>query len=700
MRPLSGIASALLVCLFSKTPVAFAQSDDEAELDLAYGDKGTVSIATGGRQSLRRAPAVATVITAEDIALIGATDLDQVLETVPGMHVARSTQGNMPVYVVRGINTSDYNPEILMLENGIPMTSIFTGNRGEVWGGYPVENIARIEIIRGPGSALYGADAFSGVVNIITKTAADIDGTRVGARYGSFNSRDAWIQHGGKLGPFDIAAYLRVGRTDGAKEIVAADAQTAVDAAFGTKASHAPGPSNIGYNSIDGNLDLSHGKWRFRGGYKKRYDVGSGTGVASALDPSGRSSNERITSDVTYSDSDFAKDWDIRLQASYMHLREFSDLVLFPAGFLGGAFPDGMIGNPYKWEREYRFNASAFYTGFKDHRVRLGLGHEDMNLYKVQESKNFTFTFIPGVGYVPTPLGSVVEATSANIFLLPHDRKLNYVYAQDEWDFAKDWHLTAGVRHDRYSDFGGTTNPRIALVWDVAYNLTAKVLANRAFRAPSFVDLYAINNPVAIGNANLKPETIQTIETAFNWQPVSEVQVGLSLFRYKIDSIIRYAPNADPLTGSTAQNTGGQDGQGLEIETVWDVTRRFRLSGNYAYQRSTDRATGADAGAAPHHHAYARADWRLPPGWVASAQVNWVADTKRAPGDTRPAIPNYRTVDATLRKGGGVADKWEIGFSVRNLFNAQVFEPSPAGTIPNDFPQAGRSAYIQAVYRM
>jgi len=68
---------------------------------------------------------------------------------------------------------------------------------------------------------------------------------------------------------------------------------------------------------------------------------------------------------------------------------------------------------------------------------------------------------------------------STNIFLTPHDRRVNYAYAQDEWAFTQDWYLTAGVRQDHYSDFGNTTNPRLALVWETAYNLTTKVLYGR-----------------------------------------------------------------------------------------------------------------------------------------------------------------------------------------------------------------------------
>ncbi|PWB57981.1 MAG: TonB-dependent receptor, partial [Nitrosomonadales bacterium] len=125
-----------------------AQEDEEEDLALAFGDKSFVSIASGARQPVARAPSVATVVTAEDIAAIGAADLDEVLETVPGLHVSRSPIGYNPIYTIRGISTQ-YNPQVLMLVNGIPVTSVFAGNRSQIWGGMPVENIARIEVIRG-----------------------------------------------------------------------------------------------------------------------------------------------------------------------------------------------------------------------------------------------------------------------------------------------------------------------------------------------------------------------------------------------------------------------------------------------------------------------------------------------------------------------------------------------------------------------
>jgi outer membrane receptor for ferrienterochelin and colicins len=708
MKRFIELLPAMLLALISTVTVhAAPQSDkvdlaqaEEEELALAYGDKSFVSIASGSRQPIARAPSVATVVTAEDIAAIGAADLDEVLETVPGLHVSRSPLGYDPIYIIRGISTQ-YNPQVLMLVNGIPITSVTFGDRSIIWGGMPVENIARVEVIRGPGSALYGADAFSGVINIITKTASDLNGTELGLRAGSFNSRDAWVQHGGTWGGFDVAAYLRAGATDGQRQIIAEDAQSGLDKIFAPAppVSLAPGPVNVGRNAIDGRFDLARDKWRLRAGYQRRDDVGTGAGVASALDPQGKNFGQRISTDLTYYDVNFAPDLDVTAQASYLHITEKSDLTLFPAGAnLGaGVFPSGMIGNPAKWERHLRFNLSAAYTGLRSHKLRFGSGTQDDDLYRTQETKNFS-TPVPGA-YVP--LGSVVDVSDSAPFLRPHDRRVNYVYAQDEWAFTQDWYLTAGVRRDQYSDFGSTTNPRVALVWETAYNLTSKLLYGRAFRPPSFTELYGINNPVTLGNPNLKPETNESVELAFAWQAASTVQANLNLFRYQMKDILRFKPNPDG--SATAQNAGQQNGQGMEVELVWDANQSLRLSGNYAQQRSIDEATNQDAGIAPEHHVYARADWHFMPRWNLDTQLNYVADRKREPLDPRPPIADYHTVDLTLRSQNRSGD-WGFSFKVLNLFNADAREPSPYGTpfvpIPYDLPLAGRAWRVELSHQL
>ena len=684
---------------------ALAQAvSEEEELALAYGDKSTVSIAAGTRQPLRRAPAVASVITAEDIAAMGASDLDEVLESVPGMHVDRNAVAYAPLYTIRGVY-SPQNPQVLMLLNGVPTTTLFTGGKGNVWGGLPLENVARIEIIRGPGSALYGADAYAGVINIITKTAAQQPGTQIGLRGGSFGTWDTWLLHGGKLGPVELAGYLRFGSTDGQREKLRADAQSRNDSLFGTHASLAPGPVETGRDAVDASLDLAYDKLRFRAGLKLRDDLGAGAGVGSALDPVGKGRSERLTTDLSWTDPAFAANWSVGLQGSYFEYRDTIPIAfqLLPPGTRIGPnlFPDGLIAAPEKWERQLRFSAFAIFTGWDGHRLRIGAGHDDLNLYKVEEHKNFRLS----PAGVPIPVGSVISFTNTEPFLTPQRRRISYLVLQDEWQLMRDWALTAGLRHDRYSDFGGTTNPRLALVWDAKLDVVVKLLAGRAFRAPSFAELYSINNPVARGNPALHPETISTLEAATNWQVRPDLQLALNLFRYQMKDIIR-------LAGAPASysNTNNQRGSGLELEVSWEASRALRLSGNYSFQRSTDEVTGADAGYAPHHHLFARADWQLASGLLGGLQLNRVADRRRVAGDTRPAVPDYTTLDASLRLQG-TSSRWAFGVTVRNLFDADVRQPSlfspvppvrsdlPTSQIPDDLPMAGRSLQLQASYR-
>ncbi|HZX31714.1 MAG TPA: TonB-dependent receptor [Rhodocyclaceae bacterium] len=687
---------------------------EEEDLALAYGDKNLVSIATGKQQPLNTAPSVATVITARDIAAIGALEVDDVLRAVPGLYVSRTTGRNASLLLMRGIGSgSPVTAQVLVLLNGVPFNNMYQGDKVPSWRGYSVDNISRIEVIRGPGSALYGADAYAGVINIITKSAAEIDGTEAGVRAGSFNTWDSWVQHGGKMGPVDVAGYLRVGGSEGFKRTINADAQTRNDVRFNTHASLAPGSSDNGYEAIDGNLNLSYDKWRLRSNYQQRNQLGFGSGTNSALVTSAEAKAESILSELSWNDAEFAQDWGAGFSASYHHFAyTFPDnLMLLPPGATliyptrplptTVTFPAGQIGGPNQWERNYRISAFANYTGFSGHNLRFGVGHDNLSLYKATTYKNF---FI-GPGGVLTAYPTVRDFTAIQPHIRPHDREVSYAYIQDEWQFTKDWTLTAGIRRDMYSDFGGTTNPRAALVWEATYDLTAKLMYGRAFRAPAFIELYGIN-PVANGNPALQPETIQTLEAALSWKPQSNAEINLNVFKYTMKDIIRLVPNTN-----TYQNSGIQDGQGMELEGIWDISRDWRLTSHYAYQHSLSRSANRDPGYAPHHTVYARADWLMATGWQLSTQLNAIFDRNRAFGDTRPPIRDYSTVDLTLRSTPA-KDKWAFAVSVRNLFNADVREPSfytaapatnptlPTSLIPGDLPQAGRNFWLQATYRM
>ena len=139
----------------------------------------------------------------------------------------------------------------------------------------------------------------------------------------------------------------------------------------------------------------------------------------------------------------------------------------------------------------------------------------------------------------------------------------------------------------------------------------------------------------------------------------------------------------------------------MELESTLDVSTNLRLTGNISLQHSTDEATGQDAGIAPHRRLFGRADWRLAPLWQFGTTVNHVADRKREPGDTRPQIPDYTTVDLTLRREK-LAGNWDVRAMVINLFNADAREPTfySVKGMPSDLPLPGRAFYIQLQLNM
>jgi outer membrane receptor protein involved in Fe transport len=708
--------SHLFAATVALVATSVAYGSEEEDLAKVYGGEDFISIATGQRQPLSRAPAVATVITAQDIQAMGATNLDEVLETVPGLHVSLSSLRFSSIYSIRGIRT-DANPEVLMLVNGVPITQLYLGGRG-TQNTVPVESIERVEVVLGPYSAVYGADAFSGVVNVLTKTANDIRGTKLGGRAGSFDSWWGWIEHGGKWAGFDVALSLEWSTTDGdPNRIIQQDAQTLFDRIFGTNASLAPGPANTGGQRLDTRLTLSRGNWDFHFWNWRQYDFGVGPGLALALDPTGRGDADNYLLDLGYRNTQWLRNWDVSSRLSYLDVNTTSQQRLFAAGTvlpIGSdgninpgnpaglvLFPDGFIGNPSVFERDWRLDLSGFYSGFARQKIRLGTGFSYGDLF-AHEQKNYGPGVIDGTQDVVG--GNLADVTGTPfVFIEPHSRTAYYASLQDQWSFARDWELTAGVRFDHYSDFGNTVNPRLALVWQTGYDLSTKLLYGRGFRAPSFAELFVINNPVGLGNPNLSPETINSLELALDYEPAGNLRSQFAIFGYRIDNLIALVPDAGGAS-STYQNTGSQTGYGFEAEIRWDARRDLAFTANYAFQIATDDATGRDAGNYPRNQIYARADWRFLPDWHLDTQVNWVADRQRPPGDTRSALPNYTTVDLTARRKR-IHDRWDIAVSARNLFNDHGFEPSPTdlsvpggSLVPGDFPIQGRSIYGEVRY--
>ncbi|MEH6466427.1 MAG: TonB-dependent receptor [Porticoccus sp.] len=685
-----------------------ASDASEMELMSLYGGEEFISIATGSEQPIHKAPAVASVVTEKQIEQMGATDIDEVLETIPGLHVARDAAGYNPIYTFRGIYAG-YNPQVLMLINGIPITNLFQGDRNLVWGGMPVQAISRIEVIRGPGSALYGADAFAGVINVVTHEADGVSELKTGVRYGTHNTKDYWLRGGGSVGDLKYYGVVESHETDGFDEKIRSDQQSNFDSGLGTNASLAPGSVNMERENIDARVELAYKNFRLRGGAQIREDAGDYAGAAQALSADNEFSSDRLNVDLTYENEEFLDDLAIKVQTSYLHTTQEveGDLVLYPEGTVVppiggfGVYAEGVIGTPELKERHTRFNFSSLYSGINRHKIAFGTGYYHGELYEVEESKNFGID--PSTGLPIPPGDPVVDVTDTEyVFITEGGRENTYVFIQDVWQLFNDWELTAGVRYDHYSDFGDTVNPRLALVWSTSRNLTTKFIYSEAFRAPSFAQTRAINNPLVLGNPELDPEEMKSYEIAFDYRPQHDLTFNLNAFYYKWEDIIQFIPGPG---GAVAQNAGEQTGHGLEFEVSWQATREIDITSNFSWQKSTDENLDADAAYAPEKQFYVSANWRMAESWNLNMQANWVMDRNRASeaGDFRSDIDNYLLVDLTLRR----KSLWEhvdMALMVKNLFDEDAREPSLAGgvlapiPIQDDLPLPGQTVLGEIRY--
>lgn len=707
------IRMALLLAGLLAGSSAPAQDNDLAAL---FGNEENVSIATGSNKPLRLAPAVASVLTADDIRAAGATRLDEVLALVPGFHVAQSPINRLnPNWAIRGIMT-DQTPQVLLLRDGIPLTYAYNGARPNLFQ-LPVEHIERVEVIRGPGSAIYGADAYAGVVNVITRSADSLQGLASGVRLGSVERRDAWLQYGQPLGDWRLGVSLEYGHQgDDPDRRISSDLQSVFDNIFATSASHAPGAMNNRYDVLNADVKLQRGPLSLALWHWRQWDAGVGAGAANALDPTGRQDTEFTRFDLSQRFAEQSEGWRSELRFTYHDHNDHPKFVLFPAGATlpvgsdgniasspsGGVvtFTDGVIGQPTGRERFALLEMATYYSGLDKHqwRASLGLRYERIDS---SELKNFG----PGIldGSEGTVSGSLTDVSNtAHVFMPDQQRSVRYVSLQDEWNFAPDWELTGGLRHDHYSDFGDTLNPRLALVWSTRHDLTSKLMVGRAFRAPSFGEQHVQNNPVLLGNANLQPETIVSYDLAFDYRPSETLTSKLNLFRYDIHDLIDYLPDGSGTT-FTAQNAHDRDGQGLELELSWRPRPNLHLSASYAWQSSRDSASHQPIANTPAHLANLQLQWQLTTDWSLQSHGLWVADQKRASADPRPPVKDYLLTALSLRHSPA-GRHWQMALGIDNLFNHNARVPSlynPAlGTaaVPDDYPLPGRHLWLEFRY--
>ncbi|MEW8403746.1 MAG: TonB-dependent receptor [Candidatus Thiodiazotropha taylori] len=646
-----------------------------------------VTISTDTRQTVAKAPSAVTVITEEDIKATGATNLVDILESVPGIHIRANQFGFRPLIQIRGATAT----QTLLMVNGVSMRDLLWGF-GFFWKGMPVSSIERIEIIRGPGSALFGADASAGVINVITKAASKISHNEVGVRSGSFDTDNGWVQYADSLNGVDVGLTMDFYNTDGHDPQIDTDAQSISDRRSGTSASLAADNAQYGWKSEEIRFSAAYSNWRLNLDYAKHDDIETGMTGLGVLDPITKANDKRINADVFYNDSQFHPDWiidaELRFQDySYSSGDGFQER---PPGALSEANRSGIINQMRSAERRVSAEASGLYSGFQGQSVRLGTGYIWQDLYRVEQYVNFG----TGPDGEEIPLGSeLVDLSDTPYAFSPEKRrKIYYVFAQDIWQLTNDWELTAGARYDHYSDFGSTFNPRLGLVWQSTDQLTTKLFYGRAFRPPSFQELYASTSN-ALPNPELKPERSETWELAFSYRLNSNLNFGMNLFHYQQTDLIDDVKAPEDTVG-TFTNIGEHTIQGIELEAKWQLANNLRISGNYTIRDQDD--SGFRAFDQPEQDAYLRGDWYFLHHWNWNLQFNWIGERERRANDSRATLDDYLIVDTTFRYFPG--HNWEFATSIRNLFDEDAREYTNPN-IPEGLPLPERNFYAEIRYK-
>jgi outer membrane cobalamin receptor len=628
----------------------------------------------------RKAPAINSVITAEEIRNMGARNLFDVLDKIPGF----STSWNQikGVINVRGVQT-DHAEKVLLMIDGVRIRDSYTGSPTYFFGeDLMVENIKRIEVVRGPGSALFGANAFVGVVNVITKGPEDYgdDHVTASATVGSFNTRQYTLLFSQNKGEFKVSGHLNYLQTDGERPLIEEDALSN-HPVYNRSASLAPGRAQGFDEKIDAGLKLKYKEFSLNGRIIDK-ERGIFAGILGALNTDSNLDVSMGLADLNYH-REISDDLNLLGKLYFVHMDSDTYAEVYPPGFTGGN-DVGLIGEPIFKNDVIGIELTANYS-LDDHLVTSGVVYEEDRQYNVRSVNNFA-----------DPFSSPIDTSMTSNFNRNVTRKIWAAYIQDLWEITAYDSLTLGVRYDHYNDFGGTTNPRIGFVHAFENEVIVKLLYGKAFRAPNNNELYSINNPAVVGNPDLEPETIETFEASVEIPFLRYFNLNTSYFHNVIKDIIRLdfsQPSPYPFVNATDESTV----DGIETELKCDFGRNRYGYLNASYQDSEDDQ-GRDL---PYV-----AEWMGNMGYNheffgklnTNVNVYWIGERTRAAGDTRDKAPSATLVDLTLILKN-FYKRLEVKGSVFNAFDEDFVAPSTITSITNDLPLYGRMFLVEVLYR-
>lgn len=519
-----------------------------------------ISAAAKYEQTQSEAPASVSVITSEDIARFGFETLDEVLQSVRGFYT--SYDRNYGYVGVRGFGRpTDYNDRLLVLINGHPTNDNFYNSASMGTDlGLNLEAVERIEIVRGPGSALYGTSAMFAVINIVTKTGNRVDGLRAAFETGSYGRLQGTLIFGKQ---YDTGLNVMVSAIGANIE-----GQNLYFPEYDDPATNNGIAEHLDWDKYYGvQSSLQYKNLSITGMYSSR-EKAFPTG---AWDVAFNDPNSKTIDNLGYLELKYQTN---RNAPQNLVMRVYADHYDYKGYY------------PYEDEDE---DGSPYVYDSWDSNLGNWLGAEAQFIWDTRSNNRLIF----GTEY-REHLNARYRYWEPDTVYFDGDFPYNTqsAYLQDEYQIRSNLALTAGVRYDRYSFSENALTPRAALVFNPASGSTVKLLYGEAFRAPNLYEVY-YDDPVSgyKPNYQLKPEKIRTMEAVWEQQFSKQVMGLISVYNNRITNLIDQTIDpADSLI--QFQNVSQVTSAGAEFE----VQARFPsgISGyvNSTIQRSKNRLTG------------------------------------------------------------------------------------------------------------
>jgi len=537
-----------------------------------------VEVANRTPTELIKAPSSVTIFTAEQIKLMGLKTLEQLLAYVPGIHVARGEEGGGTYSVsVRGKHSDPAaSRDILILLDGMRLNDPMTSGAMEQERQVSLFNVKRVEVIRGPGSALYGANAFLGVINIVTDKKQNVMSTTLG----SFNSYEGALQlsDSKKNWSWSLAAQYYEDKGEyysGFYEF------------WGQIESTQDPARRI---DLDFQFELNSFSAKLRRSEHEYEDFIAGGGQLNNLQKQLKI-NESLQ--LKYQQSFKQQELSFYLE-SQQGLSDYL-LGLFPYNpqpaidpasglYWSDGAVDAMVGGNIRTIKQRRMGVDAHWKINSENQLAYGLvfRKEETSLNPFQG--NYDLDVLQSSGeLVPSQpdnfiqQGFYIGGTRFDL-LNPESRDVRGAYVQNETQLGSAWKLTIGLRNDNYEGFGGHTSIRSGLVYNNDSSFW-KLLYGEAFRAPSIIETRAGIASGGIANPDLLPEVVKTTELVWGTHN-DEWNTSVSLYHNQFSDIIVPVLVDDVMPGFTAfqpQNLGEKSNSGLEFEMRFQLSNQWQL---------------------------------------------------------------------------------------------------------------------------